>query len=92
MDSETMKKSNSIRAVIFPDHGKWVAQCLEVDVGAQGDSPEKALANLEVALKIEGDAPSIGPAPKHYFDLWEKCSNKFRHVNPAPDLSYALCA
>jgi predicted RNase H-like HicB family nuclease len=38
--------------------GKWyVSQCLEVDVGSQGESEEEALANLKDALELHFEPP-----------------------------------
>ena len=48
--------------------GDWyVAQCLEVDVASQGETPEQALDALEEALELyyEPPAPTIAPQIYH---------------------------
>ena len=38
--------------------GEWdVAQCLEIDVASQGETEEKALANLREAIELHLEAP-----------------------------------
>jgi predicted RNase H-like HicB family nuclease len=38
--------------------GDWfVAQCIEVDVASQGETPELALANLKEALELHFEPP-----------------------------------
>ena len=54
-----------LQASIVREGTGFVAQCLEIDVASQGDSPEEALRNLKEALELyfEGEAPrSISPA------------------------------
>lgn len=49
-----------LRAVVFPEAGSWVAQCLEVDVAAFGKDADAASTNLKDSLTahvlLEGDA------------------------------------
>ena len=35
----------------------FVAQCLEVDVASQGESPDEAVANLREALELHFEPP-----------------------------------
>ena len=81
-----------IRIVVFQDGGKWVGQCLELDIGAQADDVESLLAFLEVAIKIDSKTPGRGPAPKHYFEMWDRCPPRLREVSAGPDMKWALCA
>lgn len=69
----------------------WVAQCLEHDIGAQGETCEEVLAHLEVALNFAKSRAEIGPAPKHFFELWDK-TNRTRNTSAMKDVQYALCA
>ncbi len=41
-----------LTAVLTPEDGGYVAQCVEVDVTTQGDTIESALANLREALEL----------------------------------------
>jgi len=44
--------------------GKWfVAQCLEVDIASQGETPEKALENLREALELHFEPPVATAEP-----------------------------
>ncbi len=40
-----------LRVYIVPDEGSWYAQGLEVDYGAQGETPEEAISNFVRGLK-----------------------------------------
>jgi predicted RNase H-like HicB family nuclease len=38
--------------------GDWfIAQCLEIDIASQGETPELALANLQEAIALHLEAP-----------------------------------
>jgi hypothetical protein len=44
--------------------GAWfVAQCLEVDVASQGETPEMALSNLKEALELHFEPPCATVLP-----------------------------
>jgi predicted RNase H-like HicB family nuclease len=44
--------------------GEWfVAQCLEVDVASQGETPEEALSNLKEALELHFEPPCATVLP-----------------------------
>lgn len=67
--------------VIFPEDGVYVAQCLEVDINAPGDTPEKAWVALDYMFlcnKVfdihEGRKPlsSWQQAPRWYWALFDK--------------------
>lgn len=73
-----------LRVLLFQDHlgdeTVWVAQCLEHDISAQGDTAVSARANIEetiageIVLALEmGYAPlsEIRPAPSKYHVMWE---------------------
>lgn len=74
--------TNSVRVIAYRDgDGPWVAQCLEYDIAAQGDSPDAAYEHVLVAIKLDAaegmkvhGAPFAGieKAPQHFFELWEK--------------------
>ena len=51
------------QASIVREGSGFVAQCLEIDVASQGDSPEEALRNLHEALELysEGEVPRVIP-------------------------------
>lgn len=54
-----------LTAAISKDGDWFVAQCLEVDVASQGETPEEARDNLTEALVLyfeDGDA-EVGEAP-----------------------------
>lgn len=71
--------STAIRVVVFKDGDHYVAQALEVDVAAQGFTPEEAPRRLGVALDAEArdaqaegrDLFDIGPAPETMRILYE---------------------
>lgn len=63
-----------IRVIVLKDDGLYFAQCLEVDVAAQGATPEEAIARLKNVLNAEAEElrnkgrslKDIGPAPEPY--------------------------
>lgn len=42
-----------LQGVVFKDEGRWIARCFTFDHTAQGDTPEKALANCIETLIID---------------------------------------
>ena len=51
-------------ATVWREGDWYVSQCLEVDVASQGESEEKALANLREALELHFEPPTATRAPK----------------------------
>lgn len=51
-------------ASIWRERDWFVAQCMEVDVASQGQSEEKALANLREALELHFEPPMATIAPR----------------------------
>lgn len=45
------------RASIAQEDSWFVAQCLDVDVASQGESPEEAIRNLQEALALHLEPP-----------------------------------
>ena len=50
-------------ATVWQEDDWYVAQCLEVDVASQGESEDKAIANLREVLQLhfESPTPTVGP-------------------------------
>jgi hypothetical protein len=72
-----------IRKEFDGDGTKWLAQCLEHDVTAQGDSLDEVKSRFArtvmgyatLALKHnENLFANIQPAPEQYYRLWEKAT------------------
>lgn len=71
--------TEQIRVIILKDDGLFVAQCLEVDIAAQGRTPEEALGRLRTAFYSEKREAAeagktlddIGPAPKAFHAVYE---------------------
>ena len=90
-----MIDSESIRVVVFQDGDKWVAQCLEYDIGAQADDTDKLLALFTAVLAAEMDESTrrhgrafagINAAPPHFQAMWDKRSRAFESIGkPVPD-------
>ena len=62
---------------------KWVAQCLEYDIAAQGQSLSEVKSRFErtimgnIVLSLEHDEfpfANLLPAPEQYYRLWETAS------------------
>ena len=97
-------ESGRIRVVLFWDGDAVVAQALEHDICAQGKDLDEAQSNFMLALDLDrrmgmkltgkpfGD---IGPAPRHFFDMWEKRSRKTastHHTVDHTEIELALAA
>jgi predicted RNase H-like HicB family nuclease len=72
-----------IRALLFQETGWWIAQCLEHDIAVQARTREDLLERLERTLLgylrlgfEKGRRPFdwIPPAPRRYWDLYEKAN------------------
>ena len=57
-----MKKSFTVS--VSKEEDLFVAQCLEIDLASQGETEEKALANLKEALELHFEPPRSTIAPK----------------------------
>ena len=42
----------NLRVLLFEDSGSWIAQCLELDICAQGVSKEQAVENLRGTIDL----------------------------------------
>ncbi len=71
--------TSPLRVVVFKDGDIFVAQCLEIDVSAQGTSHEDAMKRLKAALRAEEaeakqagkDLSELGPAPKAFHAIYQ---------------------
>jgi hypothetical protein len=68
----------TLRGIVYPEDGMWLAHCLEMDIVAEGKTPRQALEDVvdlcnlqfQVALE-EGDIGSaFRPAPPEYWKLF----------------------
>lgn len=75
--------TSSIRVIIFKEGGKWVAQCLEYDIGAQADELDDLKqrlvcaveAELRASLKANGKPfDGIAAAPDYFRKMWDRRS------------------
>lgn len=103
-----MAMTEKIRAIVFQDAGQWVAQCIEVDVAAQGSTVDEAVERLGSLLNSEADYTQkrfgkpfagIDPAPARFEAMWERCSKSFMSrptidvpIDGRAKVDLALCA
>lgn len=93
-----MSNEEKVRVIISNEGGVWVAQCLEYDICVQADDLNEIPARFEVAMRIEsdlhkGNLASIGKAPKHFFDQWERRAGAYTPANDGhPKYEMALAA
>jgi len=83
-----MKVIQEVRAVLFErSPGEWVAQCLEVDIGAQATNLPDVIYQLQRALvghiviALEnGMEPfaDLQAAPQEYFQMFDRATETFR--------------
>lgn len=71
----------TVSVLLLHEEGGWVAQCLEVDVAAQGKTIAEAKSALErtfvgqIVLDLKnGRQPleAIGPAPGEYWEMFNR--------------------
>ena len=73
-----------IEAILFErDHGEWVAQCLQYDIGAQAETladlayqlQRSIVGHIVIALE-NGLEPleCLPPAPDEYWEMWRKAT------------------
>ena len=86
-----MSTADPIRVLLSKEGEHWVAQCLEYDIGAQARDLDQLRKRLVVAIQAEREGSlrhgkpfaGIGPAPRHYYDLWLRRAGEFKPVHPA---------
>ena len=69
-----------LRALIYPEEGRYIAHCLEMDLIGIGPNPQKAFADLQDHIEMQvtfaheqGDQGMLWhPAPKRLFDIFER--------------------
>jgi hypothetical protein len=90
--NEEMSAADPIRVLLLKEGERWVAQCLEYDIGAQARDLDQLRKRLLVALQAERDEglrwhrkpfAGIGLAPQHFRDLWLRRAGEFKPVHPA---------
>lgn len=79
------RRSLSIRVVVMPSEGLWLAQGLEYDLAAQGRSHEQAVESFTRILKARLRADiarhrepleDLPEAPERFFQLWERMESE----------------
>lgn len=58
-----MVVKRAFAASVWRDGEWYVSQCLEIDVGSQGETEEEALANLREALELHFEPPQATRPP-----------------------------
>ena len=96
-----------IDAILFErDHGEWVAQCLQYDIGAQAESLAELAYELQrslvghIVIAIENGLEPfecLPAAPNEYWDKWRRATmtveshnGNFRMPKGAPNVSPTL--
>jgi len=80
-----------LRVIVYREDGLWLAHCLELDIVAEGESPQKAVRDLtdlcllQIKTSIEeSDLTSIfRPAPPEFWKLFFT-SKKRKNTKLAP--------
>jgi hypothetical protein len=81
----------TIRVVVYRDGEHWIAQGLEFDISVQANDLETLRSRMSVAIDAEAQAgiefngepfKGIGPAPRHFHDMWDRKKTTFRDSSP----------
>lgn len=43
----------TLRALVYPEDGLWIAHCLELDLVAEGETPRKAFEDLQSLTELQ---------------------------------------
>jgi predicted RNase H-like HicB family nuclease len=89
MAAKCDKTRIDLRGVVYREGDVWIAHCLELDVVAEGDTPEKAIQDavdlcvfqIETAVENNDLESVFRPAPSKFWTLFNSESAKRR---PAP--------
>lgn len=100
-----MTESQTIRVVVIRDGDKYVAQCLEYDISAQGSTIDEMQRRFSLTLQAELDYSlrehgkpfaNLDRAPQYFFERWDACLTKATLDDSlhgrGVDVSLALCA
>lgn len=84
----------ALRVLLIKEDDTWSAQCLEYDIGAQGDTIEKVTRRFKAVLDAERElseeetgAPfgGIAPAPDLYHKMWDSADSSLEPESPYAD-------
>lgn len=88
--------SEQFRVILFKEDGQWVAQGLEHDICAVASSLDELHGRFEVTVRIEssreGGLKAIGPAPQHFFHLWDRKAGAFTPEEATDSFEYGMAA
>ena len=91
-------ENDEFRVVVFKEGDTFIAQCLEYDICAQAGDVKTLRHRMDATIEAERDfarsngktlIESIDPAPKHFFDMWDKAWGAAQETGV---LRLALCA
>lgn len=84
-----MEIEQELRVVYYQEDERWVAQCLEYDIGAQAESLSELAMIFGLTLRMEQQESlkrhgtpfaGIDPAPEYFQKMWENRSGGFLPV------------
>lgn len=88
-----MEAHERLKILLFTEGSTWIAQSLQIDITAQGDSHTKALERLSVLFWAQyyldeqaGRIPFSAAlkAPKRYWEMFKKGNKVAVHLNLPP--------
>jgi hypothetical protein len=82
-----------LRGIVYRERDAWIAHCLELDIVAEGTSPDDAVQNVldlrafQIDTAIEnGDLESIfRPAPAKFWTLFYSVLSRRKSFKPSRD-------
>ena len=90
--NEELSAADPIRVLLSKEGEHWVAHCLEYDIGAQARDLGELRKRLLIGIRAERDESlrrhgkpfaGVGPAPRHFHDLWLRRAGEFKPMHPA---------
>ena len=83
-------EESTIRAIVFKEEDRYIAQCLEYDICVQGATILSLLDRLDLTVEAEFDScraagksprEMICQAPNYYHSLWEQRSVHLKRIS-----------
>lgn len=84
------RETIEIGVILYPEGGFWIAQGLEFDITARGDTPTDASerfnakvgAELVISLEVGDASPlaGVGRAPQKFWDMYDKAKMRLERI------------
>lgn len=72
-----MNNQQPVQIVVYKEHDKFIAQCIDFDIATQADDLEKLKVRMDYLLECElsnasESGQAVDRAPKRFHNMWEQ--------------------